>query len=126
MFFDAARTGACGACHELNGWGAAVGPDLGVIGRERLSDLRWVTEHRVKTARPTDGEAAFPALLVEQSERVIRVYDLTARLPVLRSFAAGRVALDYGSSWRHADAVRIYNDPELAKIAGYLRSIATR
>jgi mono/diheme cytochrome c family protein len=126
LFFDAARTGACGTCHELDGWGVAVGPDLAALPPARFVDLRNVTTHRVVTARPLvvtigSGEPPFPALLVERTEARVRAYDLTAALPVLRSFAASQIALEPGTSWSHERAARIYTSGELETIAGYLR-----
>ena len=72
------------------------------------------------TVRPA-GAAPFPAVVVEQSEMRVRVYDLTAALPVLRSFAASQVVVEAGASWRHDQATRIYASAELETIAGYLQ-----
>jgi mono/diheme cytochrome c family protein len=125
LFFDAARTGACGSCHELDGWGVPVGPDLAALPPGRFTDLREVALGRevtgVVTARPKGGEPPFPALLVERTEARVRVYDLTAGLPVLRTFAAALIVLEPGSSWRHERAARIYTTRELEAIAVYLR-----
>jgi mono/diheme cytochrome c family protein len=121
LFFDATRTGACGTCHELDGWGVPVGPDLSVLPAERFADLREVMARRVVTVRPKSAEAPFPALVLERTEAQVRVYDLTGPLPVLRTFAASQVALDAASSWRHEQATRIYANGELETIARYLR-----
>jgi mono/diheme cytochrome c family protein len=127
LFFDAGRTGACGACHELDGWGVPVGPDLTASPPERYDSLRRVPRNRVGTARPTGG-LPFPALLVEQSESRVRVYDLTAALPVLRTFAPHRLTWDPkgdpNTAWRHEEATRIYTDRELETISRYLRWLA--
>jgi len=120
LFFDAARMGACGSCHELDGWGVAVGPDLARLPAERFTGLREIAIQHVVTARPA-GEAPFAAVVVERTESRMRVYDLTAAIPVLRSFAAGRVAIEPGTVWRHAQAVRSYTAGELEIIAEYLR-----
>jgi hypothetical protein len=109
--------GACGSCHELDGWGVSVGADLARLRPERFNDLREVALRSVVTARPA-GEAPFAAVVVERSGARVRVYDLTAVIPVLRSFAAARVAIEPGASWRHA---RNYTAGELEIIAGYLR-----
>jgi mono/diheme cytochrome c family protein len=132
LFFDAARTGACGSCHELDGWGVPVGPNLTALPPGRFTDLRGAESGRevtrevsgVVTARPKGGEPPFPALLVERTEARVQVYDLTAPLPVLRTFAAGQIVLQAGSSWRHEQAARIYTTRELETIAVYLRSRA--
>jgi len=120
LFFDGARIASCGACHELDGWGVAVGSDLAAMPPGFFTDLRAAATRGVVTARPA-GESPFPALVVERTESRVRVYDLTASLPVLRSFAAARIAIEPGSSWRHEQATRGYTSGELEVIAGYLR-----
>ena len=120
LFFDSARTGACGSCHELDGWGVPVGPDLAA---SRIPDLRSITATHVMTARPRGGEPLFPALLVERGSSRVRVYDLTAPIPVLRTFAASQVVLEPASTWRHDQVLRLYSDRELELILSYLRSL---
>jgi len=124
LFFDAARAGACGSCHELDGWGVPVGPDLAAIPPGRLGDLRAVPPRGVVTVRPKGGEAPFPAVLAERTEARVRVYDLTAALPVLRTFAATQVTVEPAGFWRHEQATRIYTGAELDSIARYLRWLA--
>jgi mono/diheme cytochrome c family protein len=119
LFFDSARTGACGSCHELEGWGVRVGPDLAA---SRIPDLRSIATTHVMTARPRGGEPPFPALLVERTNSRVRVYDLTAPIPVLRTFAASQIGLDPGA-WRHDQVLRLYTSRELELILAYLRSL---
>ncbi|HLK61920.1 MAG TPA: c-type cytochrome [Bryobacteraceae bacterium] len=116
LFFDAARTGNCGTCHELDGWGVAIGPDLATI-----KDLRDVPVRHVVTARPTGGDVPFPALVAERTDTRIRVYDLSASIPVLRTFAPSRVVIEPSTSWRHEQMMHAYTANELQTIATYLR-----
>lgn len=118
LFFDSARTGACGSCHELDGWGVAVGPDLRKV---RIPDLGAIAAAHVMTARPRGGEPQFPALLIERTASRVRVYDLSASIPVMRTFAASQVVIESGSTWRHDQTLRLYNARELELIVAYLR-----
>ena len=120
LFFDSARPGACGACHEVGGWGNQVSLALQDLPRVRLEDLRAIETPAVVTARP-EAEKPFPAVVVEKTKDRIRVYDLSSRLPVLRTFSSGEVELAPGSDWRHRDAAVLYTDAELAAIMRYLR-----
>ena len=124
LFFDSARVADCGSCHEFDGWGVPVGPDLARLRSDRLQELpkllRETAPENVVTARPA-GEAPFPAVVVERTEVRVRVYDLTATLPVLRSFAPGSIAIEPGTSWRHRQATRSYTASELEIVAAYLR-----
>jgi mono/diheme cytochrome c family protein len=120
LFFDGARAGACGSCHELDGWGVPVGPDLAALPPDRLTNLREAASKSAVTARPT-GEAPFPAVVVERTQARVRVYDLTSAIPVLRSFPAARIAIEPGTSWRHEQAARAYTTREFDTIVSYLR-----
>jgi mono/diheme cytochrome c family protein len=120
LFFDASRTGACGSCHELDGWGVPVGPDLSA---SRIPDLRSIVATHAMTARPRGGEPPFPALLVERTGPRVRVYDLTATIPVLRTFATSQIVLEPAGAWRHDQVLRLYTPRELELIVTYLRSL---
>jgi mono/diheme cytochrome c family protein len=125
LFFDAARTGACGACHEAGGRGVLVSTGLQDLATARLEDLRRVPTPEVVTARPA-GETAFPAVVAEKAASRIRVWDLSARLPVLRTFLPAEVVLGPGASWTHSAAASLYTDAELEAIARYLHWLAGR
>jgi mono/diheme cytochrome c family protein len=112
LFFDAARSGACGNCHEIDGWGVPVGPDPTAPGGKQTG--------RVRTARPA-GEAPFPSVLVEHTETRVRLYDLSSPIPVLRTFAPGQVSLGPETSWRHEQVTKVYTPHELEIIGRYLR-----
>lgn len=124
LFFDATRVTRCSTCHRVENVGAAVGPDLndpaaGGI-REKWSRMRGAGRH-VLTARLTDGES-FPALRAGQEDQSIRLYDLTAPLPVMRTLFASEIdSLTEGSNWSHDSVIRTYSENELAYIESYLR-----
>jgi mono/diheme cytochrome c family protein len=121
LFFDAVRMGGCGRCHELDKRGSPIASDL--KSAPPHADLRSVAVPRVMTAQPV-GESAFPALVAEQSQKRVRVFDLSSPLPVMRTFTPDAVKLTDGSAWEHRDAVSGYSDPELQEIAKYLQWVA--
>lgn len=116
LFFDSVRMGGCGKCHELEHRGSAVAPDLKI--GPAPADFRSIRANTF-TARASD-EAPFPVIVVDRSERWIRVYDLSSTLPVLRSFKPDRINLTPGSSWQHREAVSEYSDAELRSIEAYI------
>ncbi len=118
LFFDAVRMGGCGRCHELEKRGSPVATNLMTVAA--LADLRSIPVRHVMTAQPV-GESAFPALVIERSEKRVRIFDLSSPLPPLRTFSSSAVKLTDGTTWQHADAIRGYNDGELEQIAAYLR-----
>jgi mono/diheme cytochrome c family protein len=120
LFFDAARTGSCGSCHEVGGVGVPVSIALQDLRKARTTDLRGLTASDIVTVNAS-GESPFPAVVVEKSAARVRVYDVSSRLPVLRTFRAADVSLTPGGSWKHADAATLYTDSELAAISRYLK-----
>ena len=123
LFFDAARTGACGSCHEISERGVPVSIALQDLRTAKLDNLRGVETPNVVTVHPS-GEEPFPAVVVEKGARRIRVYDLSSRLPVLRTFESSDVVLAPGSSWSHRTATGLYTEAELGVISGYLHWLA--
>jgi len=120
LFFDAARMGGCGRCHELERRGSAVATNL--KNAPAHADLRSIEASHVMTAQPV-GEPAFPAWVVEQSQKRVRVFDLSSPLPVLRTFTPDAVRLTVGSTWPHGAAMGNYTNAELQEIAKYLQSV---
>ena len=59
QFFDAVRMGGCGKCHELDGRGSPVGPDLRALAPAQFRNLRNAWRTRVVTASPV-GEDPIP------------------------------------------------------------------
>lgn len=121
LFFDSARMGGCGRCHELEHRGSAVAATTKI--GPAPADFRSIRVNTF-TAEPSD-EAPFPAVIIERSEKRIRVYDLSAPLPVLRSFQPDRIKLTPSSSWHHREAVSDYSDAELRSVEAYVRWAST-
>jgi hypothetical protein len=63
---------------------------------------------------------------VEKTASRLRVYDLSSRLPVLRTFASEEVLMSAGASWRHSEAASLYTDAELDAVVRFLRWAAER
>lgn len=122
LFFDAGRMPSCSACHAVNDAGQEIGPRLG-LRPLTLEALKAVVAKNVQVAKPKD-EPAFDAIVAATATGATRVYDVTAGLPVARTFQAGEVELSRsGAKWTHASAVRRYSDAELRSI---LRWVAPR
>ncbi len=119
LFFDAARVGACGACHLFDGWGVPVAAKFSGRLPENIEELLALEGAAVQTARPS-GEASFPALAVASKQGPMQVFDLSAKLPVLRTFPRDRVELTPHTSWSHRDVLGIYNSDELSRILDFL------
>ena len=122
LFFDATRMGGCGACHAADGWGIAIGPALAKNLPADAAALRAYKSARVERAE-LQKEAPFPALPVAATGAIVTVYDLSAPLPVLRTFAAGEIRLTPNGGWNHAGTLRAFSDAELDSILSFLRAV---
>jgi mono/diheme cytochrome c family protein len=128
LFFDPYRDPArgvrCGTCHAVEGWGTPVGPNLLAKLVATVAALRAVEAPDVARLRTGDGDD-FPALPVQQTPEVIKVFDLTSAPPVLRTLRPADVSWTGANpGWTHASVVRGYSDDELARIVDYLRWLA--
>ena len=119
LFFDATRVGACGSCHLFDGWGVPVAPPISGSLPGGVGELLAFRATGVQTARPR-SEEPFPALPVESKDGPIQVYDLSSKLPVLRTFSRDRVEVTPGGAWSHGDAIGIYNREELGRILDFM------
>jgi hypothetical protein len=122
LFFDATRMGGCGTCHQADGWGIVIGPALSQNIPADAGALRAYRPEHVQRAEP-QNEARFPALPVTASGSIVTVYDLSAPLPVLRTFPAKDIRLMPNAPWNHADTLRAFSDAELNSILSFLRAV---
>ena len=119
LFLDPLRSvDRCGTCHALEGTGSAIGPNLAASGPHTAASIREGNPASIRQASLKTGEK-FAALVVEQGDW-LKVYDLGANPPVLRTLAKGEAAFGSGATWRHADVTKRYSDAELGGIADYL------
>jgi len=125
FFFDAVRGVRCGTCHALEGIGTPAGPNLAALPPAYDFSFRRGGAGIVRRASLA-GRDSFPALLVEEKDGVLKLYDLTTAPPVLRTVPAGSVSWSAEPQWRHARAVQHYSDQELQAVAGYLRWLSAR
>ncbi len=121
LFHDSLRGFArCATCHQVRGSGVPAAEPIAKIPAD-AGALRALSTPNVATVT-VDGEA-MPGLVVSRNERSVIFYDLTLPPPVLRTVAAGSVAIEAGNRWRHADVIKGYSEAELSDILGYLREI---
>ncbi len=122
LFFDAVRGfGRCATCHEADGMGMAVASPIAKVPAS-VAELKNLATPQIRTASAS-GES-FPALVVSQGSKQVKLYDLTSAPPVLRTFAAGAVSLKEGSGWRHAGALAVYSDADLDAVLSFLKAVA--
>jgi len=119
LFFDAGRIAPCGSCHEFDGLGLGVGPPFESVPTVTASTLRTLKSERVRRVQPL-GQERFIGIAATTRAGLPRWYDLSAELPVLRTFEAPAEDTGPESSWTHGDVVGSYNDAELEKVFAFL------
>jgi putative heme-binding domain-containing protein len=93
IFFDPSRPGACAECHSYAQRGGPVGPDLTAIAKKSPKDIYDAIvapaaanpDYPVIAVTAADGEHD-SGILDLKDDAVVRLYDLSAGPPVLRSF----------------------------------------
>jgi hypothetical protein len=126
LFFDPTQElGACSNCHSNEGKGIAVAPikhvPADVPGLRNLAGRNFGPPSQIKTASVA-GES-FPAWVATELKDEIRLYDMTAVPPSLRTFPKSAVTLKDGSTWQHNSVLGKYTDQELSSILAYLREM---
>lgn len=122
LFFDATRGTRCATCHTAGERGIAVASDLTRLANpgEAIARLRTLEPKNVVTAKLRSGEI-FPAVVSEQDDRYVRLYDLTVPPPVLRTVERSEVvSVDRSKDWRHDAVIPHYSDEELKALIAYM------
>lgn len=127
LFFEASR--GCATCHALKGRGAAIGPDLSVMGR--LSPQAIVTAVRssvtqyVQTVKLKTGES-FPGMPAGEDEKTLKFYDVSKTPPGLRQIERAAVqSVTSQDAWKHPPSLAGYTSAQLADIIAYLHYTVT-
>ena len=132
LFFDLARQRRCGVCHELDGLGSAVGPNLAISARSKTAS------QLLRDIREPDQEIAYgfeqvqlllrsgeriQGILAEETETRIKLFVAGSIPPPLRSVAKSDIQ-QQGTRRRSsmpADLERSYSDEEMEAIVAYLK-----
>lgn len=134
LFFDLTRERRCGVCHQLDGQGTAVGPNLKLAAgaKTRLELTRDILKPHAEIAYGFEqvrlelrsGER-LEGILAEETESRIRIFDSAAVPPPLRSVAKREVRRQRTRkrSSMPDDLNRVYSSPEIASIVTYLSEI---
>jgi hypothetical protein len=129
LFTSASKGIACGTCHEMAGFGTAIGPDLKTMGSDGtvhviVATMRMQMTNYVQSYKTTDG--TFPGMLKDKQGGQLQVYDLSQMPPVLRTFAEKQVLnIQRDQDWKHPPAAVHYTRQELADLIGFLRWAST-
>jgi mono/diheme cytochrome c family protein len=130
VFLDATRETPCAVCHELEERGIAVGPDLAKAVPKAPAaieaGLRNGPASRVIEVHTRKGER-FPAFVVSEDERFVRVFDLTAAPPSLRTIERSQIeSRKPAGAWNHAPYLEGIAPSQMADLIAYLRWLRTR
>ena len=132
LFFDLTRQRRCSVCHELDGMGTAVGPNLALAARAKTASQ--LTQDILNP----DAEIAFgfeqvqlvlhsgeriEGVLAEETESRIRIFDAASVPHPLRSVPKGEIRQQSSrkrSSMPH-DLLEVYTESEITAIVTYLK-----
>lgn len=121
LFFDSERLPSCGTCHAVNGVGGTIAAPI-TTANLTVEKLKHITAPGIVTIN-VPGESPFPALRESSPTGTIRVADLSAPLPVIRTFRDGDVTISESGTWKHGDVVAKYSPTELQSMLVWLRAV---
>ena len=131
LFVKSPKGNACATCHEMAGYGTAVGPRLdddGIDGNTARHRVNHTNDHDERMTMTTyvqsvkAGDRKFPAMVREQGKYATAVWDLSQMPPVLRKFPNTEIkAVERDQTRKHPPASVDYTPQEFADLIGFLR-----
>ncbi len=129
FFTNAPKGVSCATCHQLEGVGTEVGPDLKrlasvVSAKGLVMTINMTATAYLQTARI--GRRSFPAMVKSKVGDSMELWDLSANPPALLKVKTVEVEeLKLGAKWTHPPTAAAYSKEQLADIISYLRWAAT-
>jgi putative heme-binding domain-containing protein len=135
LFFDLTRERRCSVCHEVDGLGTSIGPNLKIVAKGKT------TQELERDILEPDGRIAYgfeqvqveldsgetiAGVLAEETETRIRIFDAASMPPPLRSVRKAEVKRQQTRqrSSMPDDLDSVYTSDEIAAIATYLSETA--
>lgn len=130
LFFDASNPKHCAVCHQFQGRGADVAPDLTAVGAKPAREiLRDIVEPDAQLAvQPvtvtTKSGQRFTGVKKQETRELFRVYDMTALPPVLRTIYKDQIqsVVPERHSPMPGDYGRFYTRKQLLDLVAFLKS----
>lgn len=121
---------ACATCHQVDGEGTAVGPNLkdlasvvgphGLAGTIEMSMTAYVKQVKIS------GKPTFPGIQKSKEGDTVQIWDLSKIPPVLLTLNSKEIkSMEQNETWKHPPTMADYNDQELADIVAFLKWAAT-
>jgi mono/diheme cytochrome c family protein len=129
LFLRSPKGTACATCHNMDGAGTAVGPDLSRLAsvatpHSMVATIKMTMTNEVLLVKTADGK--FPGILKQKQGDDLEIWDLSKMPPVLQKLTSKQItSMDRDTVWRHPPALADYNAQELADIIGFLRWAST-
>jgi putative heme-binding domain-containing protein len=121
LFFDPSNENNCGVCHAIDGAGTAIGPDLRKLKRSRPELLAAIANPpESKLTRITlKNSDTIKGIQLEDTGKVVRIYDTEGLPPVLRNIAKDDIAKTETVPG-HAMPKAEYSKEQLNEIVSYI------
>jgi Cytochrome c len=129
IFLNSKKGIACKTCHQLGGYGTAIGPDLTNMASNGSVHSIAMTMHMTMTEyvrRVQTSVSSFPGMLKGKFGDQVEYYDLSANPPELRTLTTRQiVSTERDEKWKHPPAVANYTPQEMTDIIAYLKWVTT-
>lgn len=128
IFFDAAKTTSCATCHQLDGKGHAIGPNLTNIARISPKAISVaILASRTVYAKEVElrNKKKFPAMIVSETGSEVKLFDLSVMPPAEATHAKNTIySIKDNASWRHPPESTGYSKEQIADVIAYVRWVA--
>lgn len=129
LFVKSPKGTACATCHQLAGYGTAIGPDLTTMGSMGtphviVMTMRMTMTNYVQSFKTAEG--AVPGMLKEKNKDETQFWDLSQMPPALKKLPNPQiVSVERDQTWKHPPASVDYTPQEFADLIGFLHWAAT-
>ncbi|MDX1978966.1 MAG: c-type cytochrome [Bryobacteraceae bacterium] len=128
IFFDASKKTQCATCHQLEGKGTAIGPDLTKIARLSPKAISVaILASRTVYAKEVELRVRkkFPAMIATETGESVKLFDLSKMPPEEMTLEKVSIhAIKDNATWRHPPESTGYNSDQLADVIAYIRNVS--
>ncbi len=128
IFLDTTKTTHCATCHELEGKGKAIGPNLTNIARISPKAISVaILASRTVYAKEVELKVKrkFPAMIVSETAAEVKLFDLSKTPPEEMTFAKTAIySIKDNATWRHPPESTGYAKEQIADAIAYIRWVA--
>lgn len=125
LFFSEAQKNHCATCHQMEGKGTAIGPDLTNIARISPRAISVsILASRTAYAKEVElrNKRKFPAMIASETAGEVKLFDLSKMPPEEQTHAKPAIySIKDNATWRHPPESTGFSKEQIADVIAYIR-----